>query len=75
MSNPVDIKSFKDRKKYKQIVEDLTAVIKVFDLTQRSLVHFKKYKNVQEVISILETNLTLLDLYKKKYEAELKRKE
>lgn len=72
MSKLLDLKTFKNKKKYKQIVEDLTNVNKVLDLTQRSLIHFKRYKNVQEIISICETNLTLLEMYKKKYESLLK---
>ena len=72
MSEPINLKDFKDRKKFKQIVEDLENINRILDLTQRSLIHFKRYKNVQEIISICETNMTLLNLYKKKYEAKLK---
>lgn len=71
MSDPTDFNNFKNRKKYKQIISDIDNVLKVFDLTQRSLVFFKKYKNVQEVVSILETNSTLLTLYRNKYQKEL----
>lgn len=73
MSKPIDLRDFKNQKKYKQIVEDLSNVMHVFSLTQRSLAFYKKYKNVQEVVSIIETNKTLLELYRKKYEAELER--
>ncbi len=73
MSDPIDFQEVKNHKKYKQIVSDLNAIIMVLDLTQRSLVFFKKYKSVQEVISICETNITLLNIQKKKYETELQK--
>jgi hypothetical protein len=71
MSKLADFASHKNRKKYKQIVADLEAILRVFDLTQRSLAYYKKYKNVQEIISNIETNGTLLNIAKKKYEKEL----
>ncbi len=73
MSDPIDIQSHKNRKKYEQIVSDITAINHVLDLTQRSLVYFKKYKNVQEIISIIESNITLLNIHKKKYLDELEK--
>lgn len=74
MSKPTDFNEYKKQKKFKQIVEDIDKILHVFDLTQRSLKFFSKYKNAQEVISICEANGTLLTLYKKKYEKELEKK-
>jgi peroxiredoxin family protein len=71
MSKITDLQDVKNKKKYKQIVEDINAILRVLDLTQRSLIHYKKYRNVQEIISSCETNMTLLDIHKKKYEKEL----
>ena len=74
MSKVTDLQEAKNRKKYEQIIKDIDAISRVLDLTQRSLVYFKKYKSVQEVISMCETQLTLLNIHKKKYEEELKKK-
>lgn len=72
MSKLTNFTDFKNKKKYQKIVEDLGNINHVLDLTQRSLIHYKRYKNVQEIVSIIETNLTLLQMYKTKYEKLLK---
>lgn len=68
-----NLSDHKNKKKYEKIVRDLSAILKVLSLTQQGLAHFKAYVAVQEVISVLETNKTLLDLQLKKYEKELKK--
>jgi hypothetical protein len=71
MTIPTKIKDYKLKKKYERIVKDISDILKVFSLTQRALAVFKNYIAVQEIISIIETNATLLELQKKKYEKEL----
>jgi hypothetical protein len=66
-----NLSDFKLKKKYERYVKDIGDILKVFNLTQKALSVFKNYIAVQEIISILETNGTLLDLKRKKYEKEL----
>jgi hypothetical protein len=61
----------KSKKKYKKVVEDIDGILKVISLSQKSLSFFKQYLPVQEMISVLETNKTLLELHRKKYEGKL----
>lgn len=68
-----NLTDYKNKKKYKKIVEDLEAIIKVISLSQQALSHYKVYKVAQELISVHETNKTLLDLQLKKYQKELQR--
>lgn len=70
-----DLKGFKKEKKYKKIVSDIDSILLIFSLTQRSLAFFKEYVVVQEIISIIETNKTLLELHRKKYLNELEEAE
>lgn len=65
------INDYKAKKKYERIVKDIGDILKVFNLTQRALAVFKNYICVQEIISIIETNKSLLELQKVKYEKEL----
>lgn len=69
--NPTSISSHKLKKKYERIVKDIDSILLIFGLTQRSLKFFKNYVIVQEIVSILATNTTLLELQRKKYETEL----
>lgn len=71
MSQLTQIKEYKLKKKYEKILKDIEGILLVFSLTQRALSVFKNYISVQEIISIIETNKTLLELQKKKYEKEL----
>lgn len=71
MNNPTSLSSFRSQKKYKKLIEDIDSILKVFDLTQRSLVHFKYIIAAQEIISILETNKTILALQQKELKKEI----
>lgn len=71
MNIPISISSHKLKKKYERIVKDIDSILLIFGLTQRSLKFFKNYIVVQEIVSILATNTTLLELQRKKYEKEL----
>jgi uroporphyrinogen-III synthase len=66
-----NIKSHKQKKKYERVIEDIDSMTKIFILSQQSLSFFKQYIPAQEIISILETNKTLLELQRKKFVKEL----
>ncbi len=57
----------KNKKKFTKVIEDIDSILRVISLTQKSLSYFKQYLTVQEIVSVLETNKTLLELYRKKY--------
>ena len=66
-----NIRTHKQKKKYKKLIEDIDSILKIFDLTQRGLSHYKYIIAAQEVISILETNKTLLTLQQKELKKEI----
>jgi len=72
MNNITDIKKFKASKKAKVVYAELQQVIKIFDLTTTALRYFSKYSIVMEVISVLQSNRTLLEIHCKKYEKMIK---
>ncbi len=63
--------NFKEKKKYTRLISDIDNILKVLELTQASLIFFKHYKPVLELISVIETNKTILQAWKKKYESKL----
>lgn len=65
------ISDHKNKKLYEKIIKDITAILQILSLTQRGLSIFKSYIAVQEIISVLETNKTLLELKQKQYETQL----
>lgn len=74
MSEVIDFKQFKDDKFNKKIVEDIDSILKVLSLAQQGLAHFKYYAPVQEIISVMETNKTLFEFHRKKYEQAILQK-
>lgn len=62
------IKRHKDQKLAKKIKEDLEMVQKTLNLTLDALGHYKKYIPVMEVISCVQTNRTLIDIFIKKHD-------
>lgn len=71
MKNILSIKSFTTKKQYDRIVRDLENIIHILDLTRKSLMFFKQYSNVQNLISDIETNLNILTAHRNKYINEL----
>lgn len=67
------IDDHKDKKIHQRLVEDIDKILHVISLTQKSLSHFKQYIPVQKIISILETNKTLLEIHRSKSEDELEK--
>ena len=66
-----NLKQYKTRRKYEKVISDINSILLVFDLASRGLVYFKNYVAVQEIISVLTTNATLLQLQQKKMQKEL----
>lgn len=62
----------KNKKIYEKVIRDLTAILQVLTLAQRGLTLFKHYVFAQEIISVIATNVTLIDLKLKDYEKKLK---
>lgn len=58
----------------KLLVADLEKIIKVIDLSTTALSHFSKYAPVNVIISVLQTNQTLLKTHYEKQKRILKAK-
>ena len=71
MTNITSFDKYKSKKKLKKIVEDIDSILHVISLTQKSLSYYKQYIPVQEMVSVLATNSTLLELYRKTYADKL----
>lgn len=71
----VDLKDHKDRKKLIIIVDDLTKIVNVMDLSIKGLKFFGKYVHVMECISCLQNNKTLLEIKLNKYKRTLETKD
>ena len=67
---PISLQDFKDRKLNKRIVDDIVKILQILQMSQQALMFFRKYKPVQEIISVIETNKVLFELKKKKYEVK-----
>jgi hypothetical protein len=67
------IDDHKSKKIYQRLIEDIDKILHVISLTQKSLSHFKQYIPVQKIISILETNKTLLEIHRNNNEDELEK--
>ena len=61
--NVTSLKDVKNLKRAKKLMEDLDKTIHIMNLSLQSLSFFKKYVPVQEVISSLQTNKTLLEIH------------
>jgi hypothetical protein len=75
MSKVISLSSVKNKKKYKKYIEDIDDILKVLSTSQKALSFFKHYITVQEIISVIETNKTFLELNRNKYEKELSKTE
>ena len=68
----ISISEYKNKKTYRKIVKDIETILQILTLAQRGLIKFKSYIVVQEIVSVIETNKTLLELKLKDYEKKLK---
>ena len=66
--NFTNLSDYRTKKLNKKILEDINNILLVLEKSQQALMFFKKYKPVQEIISIIETNKVLFQLKKKAYE-------
>ena len=73
MSSVTSLKDFKDSKKAKIIHGELLVVIRIFNLAIEALKHYARYGIVQKVISVIQSNKTLLEIHVKKYEKLLEK--
>lgn len=71
MSKILNFEDKKKEKKYKKIIADIDNILKIIGLTQKSLSFYKEYVPAQEIISILETNKTMLEIHRKKYAEQI----
>jgi hypothetical protein len=67
----IQLGDFKKTKKLKQYISDITKIISILSMSQKALSFFKQYVVAQEIISIMETNKTFLEIHLKRYEKEL----
>lgn len=72
VSPPVNLSDFKKKKKYEKVINDLTNIIKIYNLTLTALKYFSKYTLVMETISVLQSNKTLLEIHLTKYRKMVK---
>ena len=66
-----DLGDYKKKKMYGKLMEDINKILHIISLTQKSLSYFKQYIPVQKLISIMETQKTLLEIHRDKAENEL----
>lgn len=71
MAEVINLKKRKDNKKYKRYIEDIDQILHILATSQQALSFFKQYSAAQEIISVIETNKTFLELSRNKYEKEL----
>lgn len=67
----ISLSDHKNKKKIKKYIEDIDNVLKIISLSQKGLSLYKQFNTVQEMISVMEINKTLLELHRKKYESKL----
>lgn len=75
MDDITNLKDFKNVRLIKRYLEDINRITHILTTTQKALSFFKQYIQVQEIVSVIETNKVFLDLNRKKYEKELEKLE
>lgn len=73
LKNLCDFSEYKKRKLEKRILDDINKILLILEKSQQALSFFKKYKPIQEIISVIETNKVLFELKKKVYETNLQK--
>jgi len=68
-----NLDDYKKKKFHTRLVEDIDKILHVISLAQQSLSFFKQYIPVQKLISMMETQKTLLEIHRKKNETELEK--
>jgi vacuolar-type H+-ATPase catalytic subunit A/Vma1 len=67
------LNEFKQKKIHERVIEDIDKILHVISLAQQSLSFFKQYIPVQKLVSMMETQKTLLEIHRKKNETELEK--
>lgn len=75
MAKVINLGKEKNKKKYKRFIEDIDKILHILTTSQQALSFFKQYTSAQEIISVMETNKTFLELNRKRYEKELQKDE
>jgi hypothetical protein len=73
MKNISNLDDYKKKKVHERIIDDIDKILHVISLAQQSLSFFKQYIPVQKLVSIMETQKTLLEIHRKKNAAELEK--
>lgn len=68
-----NLDDYKKKKLHNKLIEDIDKILHVISLAQQSLSFFKQYIPVQKLISMMETQKTLLEIHRKKNETELEK--
>lgn len=63
----INLNEFKNKKKYELILSDLTNIVNNITSSIESLKDYNKYISVCEIISVLHTNRTILEIQINKY--------
>lgn len=71
MTKIINIGEVKEDRINKKILQDINAIILVLETSQQALSFFKKYKPIQEIISVIHTNLTLFKIKKSQHEKQI----
>ncbi len=66
-----NLTKYKTIKKYDKINSDISNILIVLNLSKEALKHFRSYVAVQEIISILQTNMNILKMQQVKFRKEL----
>ena len=72
--NPIKLSEYKAQKKIKKIIDDLNMLVYLYNLMINGLKYYTKYSIVQETVSVLQANKTLLEIHLTKYKNMLKLK-
>jgi hypothetical protein len=67
------LNDFKQKKIHERVIEDIDKILHVISFAQQSLSFFKQYIPVQKLVSMMETQKTLLEIHRKKNETELEK--
>ena len=63
MTNVTKLQDVKDKKKLKIIAEDLETMVKICNMTLKAFSHYKRYLPTQEIINVISSNKTLLEIH------------
>ncbi len=71
MTNPTNLKHFKEKKRIKKIVSDLEKIEHLLSLILQGLGTYKRYTPIRELLTEILDKKGMIKLYLKKYKAIL----